>query len=313
MRNEFHERLKRPRVARHFRSLNEETTINPNVHAFVEDVHVAVMPIGGRFRQTTDFSVEIQGNLDDKPQVIAMLQSLTQYDRRSDLRDLLSDSVNEVAHYLAGSGRSVYEIIRGEESDQAWQLYSFTEKRLFRVFGNYIQLIPRADRKLWGKSRFNIPAEDIWHIAMPKTLGGSRGYRKILKKLKKFPRLVPSFLTNETDNTEWATYFSTELYRREVEVFVAKATARLGWHMRNSGLRIWTEFYAMYRIVTLKWTQACIREHIINELNQLFQRLHIDGEIVVRGLPTAQEILKTRQQMCEGKISMGDASDACSV
>ena len=313
MRNEFHERLKKPRVARHLRSLNEETATNPNIYMFVEDVHIAVMPIGGRFRQTTNYSVEIQGNPNDEPRAIAILQSLSQYDRLSDLGDLLSDSVNKIAHYLAGSGRSVYEIIRGEESDQAWQLYSFTEKRLFRVFGNYIQLIPRADQKLWGKSRFNIPAKDIWHIVMPKTLGGYRGYRKILKKLRKFPRLGPSFLTNETDNTEWTTYFSTELYHKEEELFVAKTTARLGWPMRNSGLRIWTEFYAMYRILTLKWAQACIREHIIDELNQLFLRLDLEAKILVEGLPTAQQILRIRQQMCEGKISMGNASDACSV
>ena len=117
----------------------------------------------------------------------------------------------------------------------------------------------------------------------------------------------------EMDNQEWTTYFSNELYRREMELFVAKATARLGWHMRNSGLKIWTEFYAMYRFVTLDWAKACMREHITDELNQLFRRLHIEAEIVVEGLPTAQEILKIRQQMCEGKISLRDASNASSV
>ena len=315
MRNESGETLREPRAVGHFPSLSGLGDINPNASMFIEDIHIVVMPLSGRFRQTTDFSVEIQGNPDDEPRAIAILQSLTRGGAhgRPDLRDLLSDSVNEIARYLAWRGRAIYEIIQGKESDEAWRLYSFTDIRLFRAFRNYIQIIPKADQRIWGKTHVVIPEKGIWNIAMPKVLGGYRGYRKILKKLRRYSRLGPSFLMNEMENQELITRFSAELYRREVELFVAKTTGGLGWHMRNSGLRIWTEFYAMYRIVTLKWAQACIREHIINELNQLFQRLQIDAEIVVRGLPTAREILKTRQKMCEGKISLGDASDACSV
>ena len=69
----------------------------------------------------------------------------------------------------------------------------------------------------------------------------------------------------------------------------------------------------MYRSVTLKWAQACMREHIIKELNQLFLRLQIDAEIVVKGLPTAWEILRIRKQMCEGKISFIKAFEKCLV
>ena len=315
MRNEFCERLKRRRVAGHFPSLGNLDDINPNTSMFIEDIHIGVMPLSGGFRQTTDFSVDLQGSPDDEHRAMVILQSLTRGDvhGRPDLRDLLSDSVNEIARYLAWSGRMVYEIIRGEKSGEAWQLYGFTDKRLFRAFRNYIQMIPKADRRRWRKTYVVIPEEDIWKIEMPKVLGGYRGYRKILKKLKKYSRLTPTFLTNEMDGEEWTTYFRTELYHREMNLFVAKTTARFGWPMRNSGLKIWTEFYAMYRFVTLDWAKACMREHIINELNQLFRRLHIEAEIVVEGLSTAQEILKIRQQMCKGEISFGDASQACRI
>ena len=314
MRNEFREILKKPRAVKHFPSLSNLDDINLNTSMFIEDVHIVVMPMGGRFRQT-DFSVELQGNSDDEHRAIAILRSLTRGDTHSrpDLRDLLSNSVNEIARYLAWQGRAAYEIIRGEESDKAWRLYSFTDERLFRIFRNYIQIIPKADQRRWRKTCVIIPEQDIWNIAMPKVLGGYRGYRKILKRLRRGSRLAPSFISDEMDNQEWTTYFRAELYRTEMNLFVAKTTARFGWPMRNLGLKIWTEFYGMYRFITLDWARACMREHIINELNQLFRRLHIETEIVVEGLPTAQEILKIRQQMCEGKISLRDASDACSV
>ncbi|MCY4402714.1 MAG: hypothetical protein OXD54_09090 [Candidatus Poribacteria bacterium] len=307
--------LKNPRVARHFRSLSREIDTNLSAHMFFQDVHIAVMPIGGRFSQEQDFSVEIQVSSEHESQVIAILQSLTDSDLfgKSDFKQLLSDVVNKIALYLASGGRSIYEIIRDKENENAWRLYSFTDKRLFRAFGKCIQIIPKADRHLWEKSYVIIPKEDIWEIAMPEVLGGFRGYRSIFKKLSRFSQIVPSFLMDEMSQQKWPTYFNVKNYEKEKNLFVAKTTARWGWHMRSSGLRIWTEFYGMYRFITFDWAKACLREHIIKELNQLFRRLQIDAEIVVKGLPTAREILKTRQQMCEGKITFNEASKRCSM
>ena len=307
--------LKKPRVARYFRSLSREIHTNPSVHMFVQDVHVAVMPIGGRFSQERDFSVEIQGSSKHEHQVVSILQSLTDGDLFSEpnLKELLSDVVNKIALYLASGGRSVYEIIRDKENEDAWRLYSFTDKRLFRAFGKYIQIVPKSDRQLWKKSYVIIPKEDIWEIAMPKVLGGFRGYRSILKKLSRFSQIVPSFLMDEMSQQKWPAYFNVKNYEKEKNLFVAKTTTRWGWHMRSSRLRIWTDFYGMYRFITFDWAKACLREHIIKELNQLFRQLQIDAEIVVKGLPTAREILKTRQQMCEGKITFDEASKKSSV
>ena len=98
---------------------------------------------------------------------------------------------------------------------------------------------------------------------------------------------------------------------REVQLFTTKATAQWGWDQRDYKLQHWTEFYAVYRHIKLKWAQACIREHIVAELNQLFRRLHIEAEIVVTGLPIAQTILEVQQRMCEGDVSLTDALNAC--
>lgn len=282
---------------------------------FVQDVHIAVMPLGGRFSSSRDYSVEIQGGPEPSPQAIAILQSLTRFDSYGsiDMKELLSDSVNHIAHSLASCGRFVFEIIRDKENDEAWRLYSFTDKRLPCVFGKYIQKVPKGDKEWLKQSYVRIPKEDIWAIAMPEVLGGYRGYRKMLKKLIRYTQIVPSFLMDEMSEQKWPAYFKTKDYQRMKELFIAQTTANWGWHMRSSGLKNWTEFYGMYRFITFDWAKACMREHIINELNQLFQRLNIKAEIVVKGLPTAQEILKTRKQMCEGKISFAEASEKCSV
>ena len=276
--------------------------LNANVFMFAEDIWHTIMPIGSEARRTLNFSVKIQASPNHETRATAILKSLAEKDGdcRSNLEELLSDSVQWLAQQLAWNGCAVHEIIRDKENDGVYQLHNLTSQRLFRDFGKYKQKIPKADRKLWN-------------ITMPKELGGCRGYRAILKDLARFSNLGPSFLMDEPRKQAPPAYYDLQCYVRETKFFVAKITARWGWNRRDSTLQNSTGFYWVYKSLTLKWAQACLREHIVNELNQLFRRLDIEVEIVVKGLPTAQDILKIRQQMCEGKIYFGDALDKCSV
>ena len=315
MRSESCEQLKAPRVATHFPSLREEIDFNTNTHVFKRHASLAVMPIGGESLQVPNFSVDIQGGSEHKTRAITILESLTSRDWHGwrGLEELLSDSVEQIARYLTWHGRVVHEIIRDVETGEARRLHGFTSRRLFHVFGRYIQIIPKADRGVWERCCIMIPEEDIWDIAMPKRLGGYQGYRAMLRKLDRCPDPAPLFLLDKVSRQEWPVYFNFQLYVREIEIFVARIMTRWGWNHGDDNLEYRTEFYWNYRNITLKWAQACLREYLVKELDQLFQRLHIEAKIVMEGLPTTQKILEIRQHMCEGKISFGDAFDACSV
>ena len=315
MRSEFHEQLKASRAATHFPSLREEIDFNTNTHVFKRHASLAVMPIGGESLQVPNFSVDIQGGSAHKTRAITILESLssTDWEDWRSLEELLSDSVEQLARYLAGEGCAVHEIIRDVENDEACRLHSFTPRRLFHVCGRYIQMIPRADRGLWEKYYVIIPEKDIWDITMPQVLGGYRGYRAILRKLARFPDPGPLLLPEELGEQGRATHYDFQHHVRETELFEAKVTARWGWDRWDYSEQNWTKFYGVYRSVTFKWTQAYMREYIVKELNQLFQKLNIEAKIVMEGLPTARKILEIRKRMCEGKISFGDALDACSV
>ena len=314
MRHEPYEELKTPRVAKHFPSLTEDDNISTNIYMFVEDVQLAIMPIGGESRLSPNFTVEIQANPDHKTLAVTLLGSLNrdEYAMHS-LEKLLSTSVEEIARELSWNGCSVYEIVRDEDNDGGYLLHYFTPRRLLRVFGRYIQIVPKADRSLWKKAYFIIPKTDVWEIAMPKELGGCRGFRAMIKNLSRFQHLTPSFLINNLSRQEWPAHYDSQRYVRETEFFEAKITTQWGWDRRDRSLRNWTEFYFSYRNLQFKWAQAVVREHIVNELNRLFQRLHIEAKIIMKGLPTASEILEIRQHMCEGDISFMEAYDACSV
>ena len=315
MRSELCERLKAPRVAKYFPSLEEKVGFNTNVSMFVEDVHLTVMPIGGKSRLTPNFSVDIQAIPDHQTRAITILESLTDRARyiRHNLEKLLSTLVQDIARELARNGRSVHEIVQDEENDGEYRLYSFTSQRLFRVFGRYIQIIPKADRSLWKKAYVIIPERYIWDIAMPKELGGCRGYRALLRKLARFEHPSPKFWIDDLSKLDWSGSFDSQRYLRETEISCATIMERWGWNQRDYSQRNCTEFYLVHRTLQFKWALAVIREHIMHELNRLFQRLNIEAKIVMKGLPTASEILAIRQQMSEGDISFMEALDACSV
>ena len=279
---------------------------------FAEDVQLALMPIGGRTHEATDFAVEIQGGCEHVDRIIEILKSLAEYDSHSQTK-LLSDAVAGIARQLAWDGRAVHEIVWNEENGGAYQLYSFTSRRLFHAFGRYMQIIPKADRDLWDKAFVIIPEKDIWDVAMPKVLGGYRGYRAILRRLARIQHFGPSFFKNELNRQSWPAYYDFQRYIRETKFVEAKITTRWGWTQRDFSQSSWTEFYLFHRILQFKWVKAVVREHIVNELNRLFRRLPVDAEIVVKGLPTASEIVAIQRRMRKGDVSFKEASDACSV
>lgn len=304
--------LKKSRVATHFPSLREEDDLSSNVLMFVEDVQLLLMPIVGRPHKTTNFTVEIQGNREYVDSAIAILKSLTDYDRYSET-ELLSSVVEGIARQLAWNGRAVHEIVWDEDNGGAYRLCSFTSRRLFHAFGRYIQIIPKADRNFWNKAIIIIPEKYVWDVAMPKVLGGYRGYRAILRRLARIQLHGPSFFRKELFQQRWPAYYDSQRYIREAKYVEAKITAQWGWTQRGISQSSCTEFYLFHRIIQFKWAQAVVREHIVNELNRLLRRLRVDAEIVVKGLPTASKILAIQRKMSKGDISFKEASDACSV
>ncbi len=318
IKNKWYKQPKGPRLSKSFSSLGKEIQRNLHLDMFLKDTRLGIMPIGGKSDHVPNFSVEIDGENSNESRMITILESLTrryQYNRYSQppLAELLSDVVEAIALELVWEGRSVHKIFWDESDDGVYRLHTFAYQWLFRVFGKYIRILPQThwhpDDKIYDVSK----KKNVWDIVMPKNLGGYRGHRVMLKKLIRFPDLAPSFLLHKVNSNEWPTYFNTKHYVQETKLFVARATERWGWSQRDCNSENWNEFYSMYRSVTLKWAQACLREHIFSELNQLFRRLDIEAEIVVRGLPTSSEILKIRQQMCEGKISFIEAFKKCLV
>lgn len=305
-----------PRFAAHFRSLQHHSELNSTVNMFTEDIYKNIMPIGRRSRNNPDFDALLEGESQSIERASRILQSLAiQHTRSPETLSpgLLGDAVRSVAERLAKGGRAVYQLIRDERGRLAYQLHPIPLAGLHRVFRSYVQIIPKTDREFHDRSYYFAPVRDIWRISIPEVLGGYRGHRKIVTQLSKVPQPDTRFLLGELAIPESPSVYEFQRHADETAFREAQVTLSYGWDRRDYSDSRWTEFYLFHRITKFNWAQACIREHIIDEINSLFQRLSLQARLVVTGLPTASEILALRQRMRDGRISFAEAHNDCTA
>ena len=293
-----------PTVATHFPSLAHD--VDQNVYMFVQDVQLAVMPIGGKSTKHKGFAIKLEGKQCECEKAEQLIAEIGNFDRPN-IERIVSDAVEEVMRHLACEGCAVYEIIR--DDDGVHHIWSFTSRRLWRLLGYFLQIIPRRDWNLWNKKFVIVPADRIWHIDMPSELGGQREYKKVLRRLGKFESIGPKFWRQNLKGGVQSKNFDFQRYVRNAEVYHRQVTKTWGWNLRDSSTKWTTEFFNCYKMIDYFWAKTILREHVINELNRFFIRLGIECEITVIGLPTVQEIKKVRSELLEGRISFGDVLD----
>jgi len=298
-----------PTVAKHFPSLSAEHHLNLNAHMFIEDVSLGVMPIGGRTEKHKGFAVILEGEKDKCERARHLIREIGTYDRH-DLTEMVCDAVNEIARHLAWEGCAVYEII---VADDATRLHSFTSKRLVRLPGWFLQVIPRGDWELWKKKWVIIPASKVWYFEVPSVLGGRNGYKRTLRKLKRFDHLAPAFWRQDLEHGEQSKSFDFQQYVKNSETYFRRVTKTWGWNRRDWSQQWSVEFFNFYKLIAFRWAQAILGEHIIAEINELFYRLGIACELRISGLPMSSEILQVRRELQKGAISFAKASERVSL
>ncbi|OGA53221.1 MAG: hypothetical protein A3F74_07055 [Betaproteobacteria bacterium RIFCSPLOWO2_12_FULL_62_58] len=272
---------------------------------FTEDVHLGLMPIGGRTEKHKEFAVSLQGSEDECEKTRGLIGEIGRYDTH-DLAEMVCDAVEEMARHLAWEGCAVYEIVL--DDDGAPHVWSFTSKGLWRLPRWFLQVIPRGDWDLWKRKWTVVPASRIWYVDMPSILGGRTGYRRVLKRLGRFEPLGPQFWRKDLERGQQSKNFDFQGYVRQSEIYFDRITKAWGWNRRDWSQERSTEFFNVYKMVNFRWAQAVLREHMIAALNSLFARLGITCEVKVKGLPTVDDILNTKREFLDGRISFGAAS-----
>jgi hypothetical protein len=279
---------------------------------FVEDVASGIVPFNVR-SGATNFRAEIRGSSTTTDRALLLLSSLGERGNEN-VNEVVAGSIGEIARNLSWFGRISYEIVHPREDRSIIFLSQFTPQRLFNLGRYWLQVVPKEDRQTLNRSLNWLPSARVWVISMPKLLGGYWGYRAILRSLHRFDSLGPRFWRNDLERgMAPAPNFDFQEYRRQIELFEARITKRWGWNRRDFSGRNWTEFMLFYRILTFRWAQAVLREHIISELNGLFARLRIKAAVSVSGMPLPHEVPYLRNDMMVGNLSFIRAYEASSI
>lgn len=292
-------------MARFFQSLSSGPLTDTEVRMFAEDLHLGIMPIGGRTVSQGGFNVVLNGNQEECEKAKEVIEELAEYERY-DVSAIVCDAVTNIAKHLSWKGEVFFEIIN---DDGKVYLDSFTSKNLFSLFNFYFQITPSADMNMWRRRLSYVQKKHVWKVEIPLKLGGKRGYIRTLEKLQRYDHLGPVFYRNDIEKGKQTENFNLLEYTRNSEIYFNRVTRLWGWNRRDWDRKNNTEYYTFYKFVSFKYTQAILREHIINEMNKLLVRLSIECEIIVSGIPTAKEILKIKSDMQQAKISFTEVSD----
>jgi len=295
-------------LAHYFPSLSTIREALPQWHMFTEDVTSGLMP-HPRIRGSTNFLV----SFGDVPVAAELLQSFTRNDNAYSQEQLVCDAVNEIGLNLSWQGRAIYQIAQDETDRKVIRLRYCTPQRLYRLPGVYLHHVPTPDREEFHAMFIVASRATVWDLGMPAQLGGTKGYFRILKGLKRYKGTFPSFVQDDLRSGRLTAHFQSSEYIRYREAEKSRITSLWGWPRRNSSLDHETEFFNFYRTITFRWAQAILRDHIITELNVLLKRLQINAQIAIQGLPTPDSILEVRQQMMDGNISFGEALRKTSI
>jgi hypothetical protein len=256
-------------------------------HMFMEDLHLGIMPIGGR-STNPNFAVKIAPSSKEVEELIKLGLPTHHGDPR-DITETVCDFIDEVAHILAYYGKAYYEIVYFYADENKQKIDGFIFENIpnhciKEAFGFYWQYLPKKITEPNGENiikRFNwLPKKDILVLCIPRQLGGIRKFRKLLSELQWLSKCtIPEFAMKDMAVQQQTKGYEFSIYSENQESFLAKMTSQLGWTARGTFMERTLKFYQIYRYLKFEKTKAILREYILHKLNHSLEK--IGGELSI--------------------------------
>lgn len=277
---------------------------------FVRDIHTGIMPyrVGGKYPYTASLS----RNNQTLSRELAKFLSIGHHDGIL-LDETLREAIETLSRYIVTFGEVyleiVYEDVKNKTGIKNKKLEFLPWGKVIRVFGRYIQIVPLRNWKRGEKIFYTIPSDRIWHIKLPRKLGTPHEHRKMLKKLNALSEPMPKFTHKDGDLGQSARY-DFMVHNHAKEIAVEQTTSRWGSIRSLSQIKGTTEYYYIVNRLQATYSQALLREHIINEINDLLRKLGVKNNIKLEGLKLATDIKDTIKKLEKGEMGFDEAVSA---
>ena len=286
-------------------------------HMFIEDLHLGIMPIGGRSKNP-NFIVKIDPPSKEIEELIR-LGLPTYHGEPQSLTEAVCDFIDMAAYILASYGKAYYDLVYFFTNDdknniEGFMIENVSNRCIKENLGFYWQLIPKEVLEHKGENlkRFVwLSKNDLLVLSIPKVLGGVRKFRRLLYDLQWLSKYtIPEFAMKDMAAQQQTKGYDFSAYRKNQETFLAKITQHLGWIARGTFTERSLEFYQMYRYLKFQKTKAILREHILHNLNKALEKIGakmgFKAEIKLEGIPSYQDYDNYIRQLTEGSLQFSE-------
>jgi hypothetical protein len=293
-------------------------------HMLVEDMHLGIMPIGGRSRKQ-DFKILIEPYSKDIE--ATLLQALkSHHGRPSNFTEAVCDYIDEVAHYIAYSGKAYYEIVYYYEKADSNKMVGFSFENIPNhcvkdVLGKYWQWIPhsiRHEQDISADRIIILPTNSIVKYVMPKELGGVRNHKKLLSELQWLSKCtIPDFAMEHMSSQKQTPGYDFTTYNTNQSIYLTALTRKNGWNARSTYSNKMLECYEIYRYLTFEKTKAILRKSILEQLNKSIKAIGgvmgFEATIVIQGMLSPQDYIDNINKLLQGTLSFSEAVDLVKI
>jgi hypothetical protein len=275
------------------------------------DAHLGLVPIGGRSSDTA-FAVKLHG---DTTRELELVQLLARSSMDYGLSEAACGLIEQVAEVLVSYGEASYELFetvvreRTEGSEGSvgqerarLELDLVPPLSLHRFGPGLFQIAP-ADGNGKVPRLLRVPADRIWTIRLPRSLGGSRGQRRMLRQLDRLERRSRCFNMNPTAipvgyDFVWA--------QRAVAAAAIRKTRRWGV-VEQPSMQEMTSYYTVAGRIENRRAQARLRDHIVAGLNEFLRSCGLPA-IEIEGAPSEADIASVLARLEAGELDLVTAN-----
>jgi hypothetical protein len=167
------------------------------------------------------------------------------------------------------------------------------------------QIIPQEERKRIGKFFLTIPKNSLWILRLPKEIEGYFQHKVWQIALLRSGELAPSFLSRKAVDANWLSNPQVDLtsFRNDREYLLARGSNRWGWPARDLWKDLRLDHFHIFREIRFSKSLAILRAYILQECNNLLNRVGIASELKLSGLLSVKEFDEQIDKFMKGEIS----------
>lgn len=240
--------------------------------------------------------------------------------------EIIRKLVEEIAQSLIWSGKA-YFFIHDDTEQEKIHVVPFSSDGVARLFGTYIQWIPKRRERHWDLNEEEVPREirildaaKVVRITMPtrikRMLSSQNGSLAVLDKHQFEEANFLSHATHETPNP--TIHLDFRVWRDTQERALYRATRRTGWNGRRYDSTKRSDFFDCHRLIRFRRNQLLLRDEILNqvsaELSRVGECYKSEFSVKISGtdeLPNIARLNELEVRLASEEVGFNEIIDYC--